>query len=200
MPPAITHWWPIVPDALENVYVPAVDADAGSRINGALTLLVVFAPVVMLAIEIEPPLVRSKEFPLALPMLYAGSADPEKVMFLMFRPTALIVIPSVVLAPVKVAVSPLFNDDVEPGKVPAPVLQFISEADATQFEFVGVALHVALALWAGSLKRKNPEVRRIIARKYRRLRSGKKKFMESGVQLRRECDLGKTPARFFVIL
>ena len=68
-PPPITNGWPIVPDALENVYVPAVDAEAGSRINGALTLLVVFAPVVMLAIEIEPPLVRSKEFPLVLPML-----------------------------------------------------------------------------------------------------------------------------------
>ena len=64
----------------------------------------------------------------------------------MFRPTALIVIPSVVLAPVKVAVSPLFNDDVEPGKVPAPVLQFISDADVTQFELVGAALHIALAL------------------------------------------------------
>ena len=111
-------------------------------------MLVVFAPEVELAIEIVPPSVSNRALPPVLPMVYAGSAEPEKVIFFMFSVALFMVIESIVLAPAKVAVSWLFVPEVEPGKVPAPVLQFVSLTVVTQLLFVGVALHVAEVAFA----------------------------------------------------
>jgi hypothetical protein len=48
------------------------------------------APVTLAAIEIVPALVRSSGLLPVVPIVYAGSLPPEKVMFLMLRVVLLI--------------------------------------------------------------------------------------------------------------